>query len=256
MSSSAPSEKPRAPRPERQRRNLYGRRVGHKLRDHQQALMEDLLPRLAVTPEAARDPFTFLPQGSELWLEVGSGGGEHAAAQGAAHPGIGLIACEPFVNGVAKLLSQIEAQGLTNIRIHQGDARDIIDALPAACLSRVFVLFPDPWPKKRHWKRRFFARENLAALARVMRPGAELRLATDKRDYADWALEEVAAEGSFALASAAAQRPGTWPATRYETKARAAGRACTYLSFSRRAGAQGEAGMVADTLDSRPQGTI
>ncbi|NWH09139.1 MAG: tRNA (guanosine(46)-N7)-methyltransferase TrmB [Alphaproteobacteria bacterium] len=234
MSSSAPSEKAGPPRAQGPRRKLYGRRVGHRLRDHQQELMAQLLPRLAVSPDVARDPAALFPQASEFWLEVGSGGGEHAAAQAAVNPGVGLIACEPFINGIAKLLSQIEAQGLANIRIHQGDARDIIDALPDACIARAFVLFPDPWPKKRHWKRRFFARENLAALARVMAQRAELRLATDKRDYADWALEEVAAEGSFAAAAQTMTRPLSWPPTRYETKARAAGRDCTYLSFLRR----------------------
>lgn len=222
----------------RNRRILYGRRQGHALRAHHRGLMETLLPKIAATPEAARDPASlFGGMAKELWLEVGFGGGEHAAWQAAHRPDIGLIACEPFVNGVAKLLAQIEKDKLANVRIHGDDARDILDALPAASLSRVFVLFPDPWPKRRHWKRRFIGLDNLDRLARTMRIGAELRVASDIGEYVGWTLEHVMRDPRFRWT---AEGPGDWrargadwPATRYEEKALKAGRKPAYLKFVR-----------------------
>jgi tRNA (guanine-N7-)-methyltransferase len=174
----------------------------------------------------------------EVWLEIGFGAGEHLAAQAAANPGIGFIGVEPYIAGMAKLLARLTAQQLRNVRVYQDDARDLVDAFPDASLGRVFVLFPDPWPKKRHHKRRFISVETLNRLARVMRPGAELRFATDDRGYMVWALERMTAQGSFRwLAECPADwrmRPADWPETRYEAKAKQAGRICTYLRFVRR----------------------
>jgi tRNA (guanine-N7-)-methyltransferase len=221
------------------RRNLYGRRHGKKLKPSQRRLLDELLPRLAipgVSPDEnpARTPIgPVFPDGRPLWLEVGFGGGEHLVHQAGGHPEVGLIGCEPFVNGVGMALVKIAAAGLTNVRLHPGDARDLLDVLPDAALARVFLLYPDPWPKARHHRRRFAGPENLAALRRVMAPGAELRLATDIPDYARHALDAVAASPGFTAASVAdAPWPG-WPGTRYEAKALAAGRRPQYLTFRR-----------------------
>jgi len=175
-------------------------------------------------------------QVEEVWLEVGFGGGEHLLAQALANPKIGLIGAEPYETGVAKLLSAIADSGATNIRIHEGDARDIIAALPEASLGRVFVLFPDPWPKTRHHKRRFIQRETLDALAQVMKDGAALRFASDDAGYAAWTLERLQAHPAFTwMARRAAdwrERPQDWPETRYEAKALHG--PPVYLSFQRR----------------------
>lgn len=222
----------------RNRRILYGRRLGRPLRAHQRELMEQLLPRLSVPQAGAIDLEKLFPEKpSEVWLEVGAGAGEHAAWQAGNNPKIGIMACEPFVNGIAQLLGKIEREKLSNIRVHGGDARDVIERLPVNSLSRLFILFPDPWPKKRHWKRRFISPENLSALARVMREGAELRLATDSMDYCAWTLELIARDGGFAWAAGRPadwrERGPDWPETRYEAKAKKAGRACVYLRFRR-----------------------
>lgn len=222
------------------RRNLYGRRRGKKLRPAQCRLLDDLLPRLRVpgfapgeTP-APLDTATLFGDDRPVWLEIGFGGGEHLAAQAAAHPAVGLIGCEPFVNGVAMALTRLDAAGTGNVRLHPGDARDLIDRLPGASLARVFLLYPDPWPKARHHRRRFASVENLAALHRVMVPGAELFLATDVPDYADHAREAVAAAPGFALLDRDAAQPfDGWPGTRYEAKALAAGRRPQYLTTVR-----------------------
>jgi tRNA (guanine-N7-)-methyltransferase len=167
-----------------------------------------------------------------VWLEIGFGGGEHLAAQAAANPDVGLIGCEPFVNGVAMALGRIAAAGLTNVRLHAGDARDLIEVLPPEVLSRVFLLYPDPWPKARHHRRRFANAENLAALRRAMAPGAELRLATDIDDYVEHALAAVSAAAGWR----AREEPGPWPdwpGTRYEAKALREGRRPRYLTLVR-----------------------
>jgi tRNA (guanine-N7-)-methyltransferase len=161
----------------------------------------------------------------EVWLEVGFGGGEHLLWQAQHHADIGMIGAEPYLNGIAKLLSHIDALGgkKDNIRIHEGDARDIIDALPDASLGCVFILFPDPWPKTRHHKRRFIQTELLDALARVMRHGAELRFASDDAPYMEWTLERLMAHPAFAWTARGPSdwltRPEDWPKTRYEAKA-------------------------------------
>jgi tRNA (guanine-N7-)-methyltransferase len=222
-------------------RNLYGRRHGKKLRPAQRRLLEDLLPRLriaGVTPpeNSIRAPIereALFGDGRPLWLEVGFGAGEHLAAQAAAHPEVGLVGCEPFVNGVAAALGRIAAAGLGNVRLHPWDARDLIEILPAGVLERVFLLYPDPWPKARHAKRRFASRENLALLAPAMTPGAELRLATDIAEYAEHARIEVAAVLGWRIASDGDVPWDDWPGTRYEAKALAAGRRPIYLTLVR-----------------------
>jgi tRNA (guanine-N7-)-methyltransferase len=172
-----------------------------------------------------------------VWLEIGFGGGEHLAAAARAHPGIGFVGCEPFVNGVAKLLAVIAREQLPNIRIWNADATDLIGRLPSGCLGGVYLLYPDPWPKRRHRKRRFISDENLEALGRAMAAGAQLRFVTDIDDYAGWALARVMRSGAFRWAAA---RPGDWreawpgwPGTRYEAKALRAGRRPIYLTFQR-----------------------
>jgi tRNA (guanine-N7-)-methyltransferase len=235
-SSERPSEVPPPDIP--QRRKLYGRRKGPSLSAHQTGLLETLLPRLALIPEQgrpARDYFSSDVQ--EVWLEIGFGAGEHLAWQAENHSGIGIIGVEPYVAGQAKLLSRIADRNLTNLRLYAEDARDVIAALPDASLSRIFILFPDPWPKTRHHKRRFIQMEMLDRLARVMKPGAELRFATDDPGYLVWALERLSAHPAFRwLAQSAADwraRTPDWPQTRYEAKAIAAARACSYLRFAR-----------------------
>jgi tRNA (guanine-N7-)-methyltransferase len=239
-SSSAHSEEAR-------RRRHFGRRKGPSLSAHQKQLFETLLPRLALRPKPGLDPRLYFPPPtsgeadagpSEVWLEVGFGGGEHLLWQADAHRHVGIIGAEPYVSGVAKLLSKIaSSSGSSNIRIYMEDARDIVDALPDASLSRVFVLFPDPWPKTRHHKRRFIQTEMLGELARVMKPGAELRFATDENGYLVWALERLTAHPAFVWSAQAPSdwrgRTPDWPQTRYEAKALKDGRACVYLKFLR-----------------------
>ncbi len=153
--------------------------------------------------------------------------------QAAAHPEVGLIGCEPFVNGVAMALVRIAEAGVENVRLHPGDARDLIEVLPDRVLDRVFLLYPDPWPKARHHRRRFASPENLAALHRVMAPGAELRLATDIADYARHALEAVQATAGFEIVAVGGTPWPGWPGTRYEAKALAVARRPQYLIFRR-----------------------
>jgi tRNA (guanine-N7-)-methyltransferase len=209
---------------ERRRRQIYGRRKGPKLSALQQHLIDTLLPKLALDIHERADPRAYFDTRIEdVWLEIGFGAGEHLVWQARANPDVGMIGAEPFLNGVAKLLSKIDAEPLANIRIHMGDARDVLSALPGACLGLVFVLFPDPWPKTRHHKRRFIQMEMLDQLARAMKPGAELRFASDDAPYVDWALERLMAHRSFEWMAACAQdwktRPSDWPQTRYEAKA-------------------------------------
>ncbi len=214
--------------PERQRPNLYGRRKGPKLSARQEELRRTLLPELAYS--VGGDLRTVFPDTvQDVWLEVGFGAGEHLIWQAEQRSDIGVIGAEPYEAGVSKLLSHIADRAassqalLRNIKIHEGDGRDIIDALPDASLGRFFLLFPDPWPKARHHKRRFLQTDMLDRLARVLRPGAELRFATDDKSYLPYALERLMAHPAFRwLAEAPSDwrtRPADWPATRYEKKA-------------------------------------
>ena len=199
--------------------------------------MGSLLPRLEADLEAFRQGRLFSP-GRELWLEIGFGGGEHLLARAAANPDIGFIGCEPFVNGVAKLLTGVEAAGIENIRVHMDDATALIESAPDAAFSKIYLLYPDPWPKRRQQKRRFVSEANIAALARALKPGGELRFATDIDDYAGWTLRRFLASPLFVWQAETADDWRTpwqgWAPTRYEAKARAAGRGSAYLTFRRR----------------------
>ncbi|MHA7898486.1 MAG: tRNA (guanosine(46)-N7)-methyltransferase TrmB [Henriciella sp.] len=177
----------------------FGRRGGRPLSGRQKALMDELLPKLTVPikADAWLDPTTLFPAAREIWLEIGFGGGEHVSGQAARHPEIGILASEVFFEGVAKLLGQVEDAGLTNIRIWPEDGRELVDGLNDHCIDRTFILFPDPWPKARHQKRRIIQPDFLDALARVMKPGGRVRFATDVRSYADEALERFLAHSAF-----------------------------------------------------------
>lgn len=218
----------------------YGRRKGHSLSPRKQRLVDDVLPGLRLDLSAqppASLTSLFEPSVSQVWLEIGFGGGEHLAWQGKANPEVGFIGCEPFINGVSKLLSEIEERNLANIRIWDGDARDVLGWLPDNSLDRVFVLFPDPWPKVRHHKRRLISTSTLEVLARVMKPGAELRFASDIEDYVRASLEAVYSCNTFEWCAERPAdwrtRPSDWPATRYEKKAIREGRKGHFLIFRR-----------------------
>jgi tRNA (guanine-N7-)-methyltransferase len=213
----------------------FGRVKARPIKPRQADLLTTLLPRLAA-PEQPFDPRTLAPGASEVWLEIGFGGGEHMAEQAARRPDVLLIGAEPFVNGMASGLRHLDERGLTNVRLHLGDARDLIARLPDASLDRVFILFPDPWPKARHHKRRLIQDEVIAELGRVLRPGGRLRFVTDWEDYAAWTLERFGRSASFAWT---AERAADWrdaPAdhvtTRYETK-RLGDCAPVFLAFER-----------------------
>ena len=218
---------------------LHGRQRGKKLRAVQSGLVRDLLPRLALP--AGKEPldpaslFDFSP--AELVMEIGFGGGEHLADEAAGHPDTGYIGCEPFVNGVAKLLARVETDGLGNIRVHNGNALHALSRLPDASLARIDLLYPDPWPKWRHRKRRFVSMESLASMARVIRPGGALHFATDIDDYAGWMLARARLIPAFRWRAEKSSDWLTpwegWRPTRYEEKARREGRKSVYLTFER-----------------------
>jgi len=221
---------------------VYGRRLGRPLRAGRQSAVDSWLPKIGIAVPAdpgSLDPLTlFSSPVREVWLEVGFGGGEHLLAQAAANPQAGLIGCEPFINGMAALLSAIddEPTRAANIRLLMDDARPLIASLRDASLAKAFILFPDPWPKARHHKRRFVAKANLDQLARVLKDGAELRLATDDPGYLRWMLIEMADHPAFAWT---ARRPADWrqrpadsPKTRYEDKG-LAGAAPAFMTWRR-----------------------
>jgi tRNA (guanine-N7-)-methyltransferase len=216
-------------------RNLYGRRHGKALRPLQRERLEGALDALRLRGASweenpARRPLAGLP--ARVWLEIGFGGGEHLHAVAQANPDVLLIGAEPFVNGVAQILGRLEAAALANVRLHPGDARDLIEVLPEGSVGRAFLLYPDPWPKARHHKRRFVTPGPLGLLARAMAGGAELRLATDIEDYARQAREECAAAG-FRLLSEGADPWEGWVRTRYEAKALREGRVPRYQVWER-----------------------
>ncbi|HEX4767962.1 MAG TPA: tRNA (guanine(46)-N(7))-methyltransferase TrmB [Lichenihabitans sp.] len=218
---------------------LHGRRAGRPLRAAQRAAIDRLLPGLEIGLEDLDDPAAlFRRPVRSLRIEIGFGGGEHLAAEAARLPETGFIGCEPFRNGVAKLVRQVEDLGLDNLRIHAGDAGEVLDALPQACLEVADILYPDPWPKRRQRKRRFVSDENLARLARVLRPGGLVRFATDIDDYAGWVLARVLRSPEFLWVAKTAEdwrHPWPdWPSTRYEAKALRDGRRPVYLTITRR----------------------
>jgi tRNA (guanine-N7-)-methyltransferase len=220
-------------------RAFFGRRKGHALKPRQAALFDTLLPRLSLDVSASVPPDlrSLFSSADRVRLEIGFGGGEHLAAEAEREPRSGFIGSEPFVNGMAKALVAIEARKLANIRLHYGDATDLLTWLPQGALSRVDLLYPDPWPKRRHWKRRFVQDESVGAIARLLEPGGEFRFATDIADYAAWTLERLMRSSDFTWTAECAddwRKPWPdWPGTRYEAKARREGRAPCYLIFRR-----------------------
>jgi tRNA (guanine-N7-)-methyltransferase len=221
----------------RERRHLHGRRVGRPLKSNQAELVATRLPALRIDPAQSppAQPAALFPVPVEdVWLEIGFGGGEHLLWQASEHPEIGFIGCEPFVNGVAKVVRGVDEADLRNVRLYDDDARHLLDWLPPASIARAFVLFPDPWPKKRHRKRRILTDEGLARLALVMKSGAELRFATDIADYAEMVMKGIDASAELELEPGLLpERPPDWPVTRYAEKAVAAGRACQFFVFRR-----------------------
>ena len=229
----------------------YGRKRGRSTSARQLALLERLLPTLAIQLDAAPPPRlaeALFRTAQDVWLEIGFGGGEHLLWQARANPAIGFIGCEPFQDGLIKALSAIERERLANIRLYAEDARYLLEWLPPASIGRAFLLFPDPWPKRRHHKRRLVSVATLGELARILRPGSQLRIATDIGEYARSISEAVARQGSFAcsgqspaplplpqpFAAFSGPRPADWPPTRYEQKALREGRQCNYFCFWRR----------------------
>ena len=220
--------------------SFFGRRKGHRLRAHQAGLIENLLPQLALdtggpAPVDAGD--LFLPQAQDVRLEIGFGGGEHLVAEARNTPDTGFIGCEPYVNGMAKILAQIESHGVRNIRLFAGDAADLLAWLPPRSLSRIDLIHPDPWPKRRHWKRRFVQDATIAAMARVLKPRSEFRFVSDIADYTAWTLRHFARSPHFAWM---AERADDWrqpwhgyTITRYGQKATRQGRPAAYLRFRR-----------------------
>lgn len=218
----------------------FGRRRGRKISARQTELLSGLLPRVtfdlgAPAPRALGEVFS--PAVPDVWLEIGFGGSEHLIWQARAHPDTGLIGCEPFEDGVVKALTAIDEGALGNVRLWADDVRPLLRWLPDASISRAFILFPDPWPKKRHHKRRLFSPDLLGHLARVLKPGAELRLATDIGDYARTALIAVAQTPAFRWTAERPEdwrvRSDDWPGTRYEAKAGREGRRCYFFRFVR-----------------------
>jgi tRNA (guanine-N7-)-methyltransferase len=213
----------------------YGRLKTRTLKPRQAVLMESLLPGLR-PPTGPFDPRALMPA-AEVWLEIGFGGGEHLAAQATRNPRTGIIGAEPFVNGVVKLLRAVDDGALRNVRVWDEDATALLAALPDASLTRVYLLYPDPWPKRRQRKRRFVSDASLAEIARVLKPGGLFRFASDIDDYAGWTLVRAARCPQLAWTAEAARdwtrAWADWPGTRYEAKALAAGRPPSYLEFRR-----------------------
>lgn len=221
-------------------RNFYGRTRGKTLRAGQKAALEhDLGPLTlrgvtrAENPERRKLVLPTLFGARPVWLEVGFGGGEHLVHQAALHPEVAIIGAEPFVNGVAMLLRKITEAGVSNLALHPGDVRDLFDVLPDGCLAKVFLNYPDPWPKARHHRRRFVTPGYLGPLHQAMAPGAELRVATDIPDYVRQTLEEVPAAGFVRVDHPDDQPWDDWFSTRYEQKALREGRRGHYLTFRR-----------------------
>ena len=205
---------------------FYGRRKGKPLRRHHVGLMDTLLPQVAVDIAAPLKDVT-----ERRWLEIGFGGGEHLAHQAALNLDVTILGAEPYLNGVAKLMAEIEERKLTNVRVHYGDARVLLEALPDACFERVYLLYPDPWPKARQNKRRFVNPDNLVQIHRVLKPHGQFWFASDIEDYVAWTREHVTAHCGFGEEGDPTQPFENWIQTRYEAKAVREGRGSSYLQF-------------------------
>lgn len=229
--------------PERPLRNFYGRLKGKALKKSQQGYIAEDLEGLSPGPVSWEDNPDRTPLdlealfgGRDTWLEIGFGGGEHLVHQAASNPEVGIIGCEPYINGVAMLLGKIRKAGVENLAVHPGDVRDMFEVLPDQSISKAFLLYPDPWPKKRHHRRRFVTPEHLEPLARVLKPGAIFRVGTDIPDYVRQTLEQVPGHGFEWLAESANDWRNPWDdwiSTRYEQKALREGRVPHYLTFRR-----------------------
>jgi tRNA (guanine-N7-)-methyltransferase len=219
------------------RRRLYGRSRGRALRAGQERLLVEALPRFEIGPEALAMGSPFSSSLGQIWLEIGFGSGEHLVAQASLYREVGFIGCEPFLNGVVAAVSGIEREKLANVRLRRGDAQTLLEAAPNAFFSRVFILYPDPWPKRRHNKRRVISEAMIEALARKLTTGGEVRFATDIDDYSGWTLRRFLASPYFRWTARSAQDwliPWPeWRPTRYEAKALRAGRRSVYLTFVR-----------------------
>ncbi len=220
-------------------RRLFGRRKGRPLHRRKQALVQDLLPKVRITMPGGScvAPHAFFEGGRAqdfIAIEIGFGGGEHLAAQAFRRPEARFIGCEPFLNGIASLLEHIDDKKIENVRIHDDDARILLDALADASVDECFVLFPDPWPKKRHIERRFIGPENLERLARVLKPGGLLRVASDHAQLVAWMRECLDASPAFVCGYASGEPPPDWVPTRYQEKAVAAGRPPFFMDYRRK----------------------
>lgn len=219
--------------------SFFGRRKGHKLRSRQAELIAELLPRLALDSSVAAAPLPtwFDVSTGDVRLEIGFGGGEHLVAEATAHPDVGFVGCEPYVNGMAKILAQIETHGIRNIRLFAGDAAELLSWIPRGSLARIDLIHPDPWPKRRHWKRRFVQEATVAAIAQALQPGGEFRFVSDIDDYCAWTLIHLSRSPDLVWT---AERADDWrlpwadyTMTRYGRKAEREGRHATYLRFRR-----------------------
>lgn len=215
---------------------VYGRRQGKPLREASQARLDEMLPRLQIMLADKIDPAEWFE--GDVWLEIGFGKGEHLAWQAKENPGVGILGCEPFINGVSRLIDHLAEEASENVRIFQDDARLLMEALPDQSISRAFILFPDPWPKNRHHKRRIVSAGNIRVLSRILKDGAELRIATDHKDYCRWIMSHMLKSDDFDWVADGPedwhQRSPDWPATRYESKAAEVGRKSSYLRFIRK----------------------
>jgi tRNA (guanine-N7-)-methyltransferase len=221
--------------------SFFGRRKGHKLRIHQADLIENLLPHLSIhiaSSSPANPAALFDPAAESVRLEIGFGGGEHLIAEALACPQVGFIGCEPYVNGMAKILTAIETHNIGNIKLFAGDAAELLAWAPPHSLERIDLIHPDPWPKRRHWKRRFVQDATVAAMARVLKPGCEFRFVCDIDDYVAWTLQRLLRSPDFSwMAERADDWRLPWPdytMTRYGRKATREGRRATYLRFARK----------------------